>query len=67
MMPTAAMISSIEVEAKPFASTADSATSRMRARVSALRGLGVEHGALYQEYGFSLEPFPRALRRGTSS
>ena len=37
-MPTAAISSSIEVAAKPLASTADSATSRMRSRVS-LRGV----------------------------
>jgi hypothetical protein len=33
-MPTSAMISSIEVAENPFASTADSATARMRSRVS---------------------------------
>ena len=64
-MPTAAMISSIEVEAKPFASTAEFGDlENARARID-FRGLDVEH--LYHEYGFSLEPFRQARSRRTNS
>ena len=63
-MPTAAMISSIEVDGEAFRQHGGFRHFENAGAGIDFRGLGVEHGALYQEYGFSFEPFPGAVGGG---